>query len=70
MGVLVEGVWEDQWYDTQSTAGRFVRCEIALPQLDHAPTAPLGLQGKAALGPSPAAIISMFRSLVRGRIAL
>jgi putative glutathione S-transferase len=27
MGVLVEGVWEDQWYDTQSTAGRFVRCE-------------------------------------------
>ena len=27
MGVLVEGVWKDQWYDTQSTGGRFVRWE-------------------------------------------
>ena len=27
MGVLVEGLWKDQWYDTQSTAGRFVRSE-------------------------------------------
>jgi glutathionyl-hydroquinone reductase len=27
MGVLVEGVWQDQWYDTQSTGGRFVRWE-------------------------------------------
>jgi putative glutathione S-transferase len=27
MGMLVEGVWKDQWYDTQSTGGRFVRRE-------------------------------------------
>lgn len=27
MGVLVEGVWKDQWYDTQSTGGRFFRSE-------------------------------------------
>jgi putative glutathione S-transferase len=27
MGTLVEGVWKDQWYDTQSTGGRFVRWE-------------------------------------------
>jgi glutathionyl-hydroquinone reductase len=27
MGTLVEGVWQDQWYDTQSTGGRFVRWE-------------------------------------------
>lgn len=25
MGLLVEGVWQDQWYDTASTGGRFVR---------------------------------------------
>ena len=25
MGLLVEGVWRDQWYETASTGGRFVR---------------------------------------------
>ncbi|GJE27746.1 glutathione S-transferase family protein [Methylobacterium organophilum] len=25
MGLLVEGVWQDQWYDTKSTGGRFER---------------------------------------------
>ncbi len=25
MGLLVDGVWQDQWYDTSSTGGRFVR---------------------------------------------
>ena len=27
MGLLVEGVWRDAWYDTKSTGGRFVRKE-------------------------------------------
>jgi len=27
MGVLVDGVWRDQWYDTKATGGRFVRQE-------------------------------------------
>ena len=27
MGLLVEGEWRDQWYDTRSTAGRFKRQE-------------------------------------------
>jgi putative glutathione S-transferase len=27
MGILVNGVWKDQWYDTKSTGGRFVRWE-------------------------------------------
>lgn len=27
MGLLVNGVWQDQWYDTKSTGGRFVRNE-------------------------------------------
>jgi len=25
MGLLVNGIWQDQWYDTASTGGRFVR---------------------------------------------
>jgi putative glutathione S-transferase len=25
MGLLVDGKWQDQWYDTESTGGRFVR---------------------------------------------
>ena len=25
MGLLVNGVWQNQWYDTSSTEGRFVR---------------------------------------------
>jgi putative glutathione S-transferase len=25
MGLLIDGVWRDQWYDTQSTGGHFVR---------------------------------------------
>jgi len=27
MGLLVEGKWQDKWYDTKSTGGRFVRQE-------------------------------------------
>ncbi len=27
MGLLVNGVWKDQWYDTETTGGRFVRPE-------------------------------------------
>lgn len=27
MGVLVDGVWRDQWYDTRKTGGRFVRAD-------------------------------------------
>jgi putative glutathione S-transferase len=27
MGLLVDGQWQDQWYDTASTGGRFVRSD-------------------------------------------
>jgi putative glutathione S-transferase len=27
MGLLIDGVWHDRWYDTKSTGGRFVRSE-------------------------------------------
>ena len=30
MGLLVDGVWTDQWYDTKSTAGRFERPQSSL----------------------------------------
>ena len=29
MGRLIEGIWHDEWYDTKSTGGRFVRKESA-----------------------------------------
>ncbi len=29
MGLLVNGQWQDQWYDTKSTGGRFVRKDTA-----------------------------------------
>jgi putative glutathione S-transferase len=29
MGLLVDGVWHDEWYDTKSTGGRFVRKDSA-----------------------------------------
>ena len=32
MGLLVEGKWVDQWYDTEKTGGRFVRTQ---PQFLH-----------------------------------
>jgi putative glutathione S-transferase len=32
MGLLVEGVWRDQWYDTASTGGRFERQESRFRQ--------------------------------------
>ncbi len=35
MGLLIDGVWHDRWYDTGKTGGRFVRSESVF-QLDHA----------------------------------
>ncbi|MEM8676400.1 MAG: glutathione S-transferase family protein, partial [Cyanobacteria bacterium P01_G01_bin.67] len=25
MGLLIDGVWSDRWYDTKKTGGKFVR---------------------------------------------
>ncbi len=30
MGLLVDGVWQDQWYDTEATKGRFVRSDAQM----------------------------------------
>ena len=36
MGLLVEGTWQDRWYDTKDNGGKFVRGAIAMARLGHA----------------------------------
>ena len=31
MGLLVDGVWQDKWYDTKETGGRFKRTDAKFP---------------------------------------
>jgi glutathionyl-hydroquinone reductase len=50
MGLLVEGVWQDQWYDTGATGGRFVRTQS---QFRHWVT-PDGAPGPTGEGGFPA----------------
>lgn len=45
MGLLVEGVWQDQWYDTASTGGRFVRTDSQFRNW-ITPDGSAGLSGK------------------------
>ncbi|MGE0338426.1 MAG: glutathione S-transferase family protein [Xanthobacteraceae bacterium] len=50
MGLLVDGVWQDQWYDTKSTGGRFERTTTSFRNWitpDGAP-GPAGAGGFAA----------------------
>jgi putative glutathione S-transferase len=50
MGLLVDGVWTDQWYDTSSTGGRFERSRAAFRNwitADGSP-GPSGVRGFAA----------------------
>ena len=50
MGLLVDGVWHDQWYDTAKTKGRFVRADSRFRNwvtADGAP-GPSGVGGFAA----------------------
>jgi putative glutathione S-transferase len=50
MGLLVDGVWQDQWYDTASSGGRFVRKDS---QFRHWVTAD-GKPGPSGRGGFPA----------------
>lgn len=50
MGLLIDGIWHDQWYDTAKTGGRFVRSDSAFRNwitADGAP-GPSGQGGFAA----------------------
>lgn len=46
MGLLVDGVWTDQWYDTSSTGGRFERSRAAF----HNWITPDGAPGPSGVG--------------------
>ena len=52
MGMLIDGVWQDQWYDTRKTGGRFVRSESQFrnwitPDGAPGPTGEGGFAGEA-----------------------
>lgn len=46
MGKLVDGVWQDVWYDTKSTGGRFVRKDSAFRDWVTADGAPIHEGGR------------------------
>jgi glutathionyl-hydroquinone reductase len=52
MGLLVEGKWQDQWYDTKATGGRFVRSESAFRNWVTADGAP-GPSGRGGFAAEP-----------------
>lgn len=68
MGQLVDGVWQDTWYDTKSTGGRFKRSVSAFRNWLTADGAAIPAV-KAVLQRKRIAIICMFLSPARGRIA-
>ncbi|WP_323011828.1 glutathione S-transferase family protein [Castellaniella sp.] len=52
MGLLVDGQWHDQWYDTSSTGGRFVRSDAQFrhwitPDGSAGPSGDAGFQAEA-----------------------
>lgn len=52
MGLLVDGKWVDQWYDTAATKGRFVRSQSAFrswvtPDGSAGPTGEGGFKAEA-----------------------
>lgn len=52
MGILIDGVWKDQWYDTKSTGGRFVRWESRYRNWITPDGAP-GLAGEGGFAAEP-----------------
>ena len=63
MGLLVNGEWHDDWYDTKSSGGRFVRGESAFRNWvtpDGAPRTEWGWRLQGRTGPLP----SVCRALV------
>lgn len=52
MGLLVDGKWQDQWYDTKASKGRFVRSEAQLRNWITADGAP-GPSGRGGFKAEP-----------------
>jgi putative glutathione S-transferase len=68
MGLLVDGKWQDRWYDTGETGGRFVRSDAQFRNWITRDGRP-GRAARAASSPSPAATTSTSRSPAPGRTA-
>jgi putative glutathione S-transferase len=68
MGILIEGVWNDQWYDTQSTGGRFVRSESRYRNW-ITPDGNPGPTGDGGFTAEPGRYLCMFPLPVHGRTA-
>lgn len=68
MGQLVDGVWQDIWYDTKSTGGRFKRSTAQFRNWVTADGQP-GEHGVGGFRPKRAVITFMFLSPALGRIA-
>jgi putative glutathione S-transferase len=68
MGLLIDGVWRDQWYDTKSTGGAFKRQEAQFPQLGDADGAP-GPSGDGGFKPRAGATTSLSAMPAPGRTA-
>ena len=62
MGLLVNGEWHTDWYDTQSTNGEFIRQGSQFEQVTPS--------HEAGEFPAQAGRYIMYRWLVLGRIAL
>lgn len=66
MGLLVDGVWRDNWYDTDKSDGRFERFESTFATGSRR-TARRARMAAAVSRPSPADTISMSQTPVLGR---
>jgi putative glutathione S-transferase len=67
MGLLVNGKWVDEWYDTAATGGRFMRSQAQFRNWVTADGS-AGPTGEAVFGPRQGAITCMYRWLAHGRI--
>ena len=52
MGILIDGLWHDQWYDTKSSGGRFVRQESQFRNW-VTPDGSAGVSGKGGFKAEP-----------------
>ncbi len=68
MGMLVEGQWQNVWYDTKSTGGHFKR-DASRFRNWITPDGSAGPSGQAALRQKRAATTFMYHSPVPGRTA-
>jgi putative glutathione S-transferase len=67
MGLLIEGKWVDEWYDTSATGGRFVRTDAQFRNWITADGS-AGPTGEAGFRAEAGRITCTYRWLAPGRI--